>query len=55
MPGWSTARDPKGKVYYMNHIKKTTSWKRPKPEPEAPLPVAEVVGTTAAGGGFPSK
>jgi len=29
-PGWGTAKDAKGRVYYLNHKDKSTSWKDPR-------------------------
>eukprot|EP00756_Hemistasia_phaeocysticola_P053841 Hpha_TRINITY_DN29787_c0_g1::TRINITY_DN29787_c0_g1_i1::g.2721::m.2721 len=33
-PGWNTAKDAKGRVYYLNHKDKSTSWKDPRRKKE---------------------
>lgn len=37
-PGWTTAHDPDGRIYYMNHITRVTSWTKPELEPSPLLP-----------------
>ncbi|PVH79886.1 hypothetical protein DL98DRAFT_394882, partial [Cadophora sp. DSE1049] len=34
---WTSAYDPDGRIFYMNHITKTSSWDRPRSKP-TPLP-----------------
>ncbi|KAH7381059.1 hypothetical protein BKA64DRAFT_685576 [Cadophora sp. MPI-SDFR-AT-0126] len=31
--GWTSAYDPDGRIFYMNHITKTSSWDRPQSKP----------------------
>ncbi|KAG4433861.1 hypothetical protein IFR05_010647 [Cadophora sp. M221] len=32
-PGWTSAYDPDGRIFYMNHATKTSSWTRPEIKP----------------------
>ncbi|KAH7323502.1 hypothetical protein BKA65DRAFT_510939, partial [Rhexocercosporidium sp. MPI-PUGE-AT-0058] len=32
-PGWTSAYDPDGRIFYMNHITRTSSWARPEIKP----------------------
>lgn len=36
-PGWGSAYDPDGRIFYLNHITKTSSWDKPESIPK-PLP-----------------
>lgn len=31
-PGWELRRDTRGRVYYVDHNTRTTTWQRPNPE-----------------------
>ena len=36
--GWEDRRTPQGRIYYVNHVTKTTQWPRPS-EPASPIPL----------------
>lgn len=48
VPGWSECKTPDGKVYYINHVDKSTAWDRP-------TAAAGVTGADAAAGKLQRK
>ncbi|XP_054902731.1 protein KIBRA isoform X2 [Poeciliopsis prolifica] len=42
--GWEEAKDFDGKIYYINHIEKTTSWIDPRDRQTKPLTFADCIG-----------